>query len=124
MPPKKRKDLDSDYDSDYDSEGEIISRPKRRSKTKPTGRVKKQRRAVKPVLNLPPELVWEICSHLDFCDLFSLSRTCSNFRTMLTQPGASVLFKQARARNKISELSVSMDDLSYAALLFSKNCYL
>ncbi|GAA5942007.1 F-box protein [Sporobolomyces koalae] len=120
MPSKKRKVLESDYDS----EDEETSRSRRRRTTKPKGRVKKQRRAIKPALNLPLDLVWEICTLVDFCDLFSLSRTCSSLRSMLTRPGATVLFKQARARNEIPELSASMDDLSYAALLFSKNCYL
>ncbi|GAA5942004.1 F-box protein [Sporobolomyces koalae] len=119
MPPKKRKDLDSDYEPEV----EKTSHSTRRSTTKPTGRVKRERRAPKPVPHLPLDLVWEICTRLEFCDLFSLSRTCSNFRTVLTQPEASALFKQARARDGIPELSVSMDDLSYAALLFSKNCY-
>ncbi|GAA5942013.1 uncharacterized protein JCM15063_004271 [Sporobolomyces koalae] len=115
MPPKKRKNSDKDYDP---------TNERRSSHGKSAKRTKKKTRAFKPVLNLPLDLVWEICTYLDFSDLFALSRSCRSIRAMLTQPSASTLFKQARLRNKISELALPMDDLSYAALLFSKNCYL
>ncbi|GAA5932314.1 F-box protein [Sporobolomyces koalae] len=114
MPPKKRKELEEAYDP-------TVERSSRHRKTAKS--TKKKTRAIKPVMNLPLDVVWELCTYLDFSDLFALSMSCRSIRAMLTQPNASSLLKAARLRNEIAELALPMDDLSYAALLFSKNCY-
>ncbi|GAA5932317.1 F-box protein [Sporobolomyces koalae] len=114
MSPKKRKDLDEHCDSTDE----------RRSSHHNTAKsTKEDTQAMETVGNLPLDVVWEVCTYLDFADLFALSRSCRSIRAMLTQPNASTLFIQARLRNEIAELALPMNDLSYAALLFSENCF-
>ncbi|GAA5895803.1 F-box protein [Sporobolomyces salmoneus] len=85
-------------------------------------RVKGKKGALKGVLELPMDLIWEICTHLDVGDLLALSNTNKSFRSVVTGESSSMLFKRARQRIGLPELLSPMPDLRYAELMFGKGC--
>ncbi|GAA6013254.1 hypothetical protein JCM11491_006331 [Sporobolomyces phaffii] len=118
MAPKAaRTSLDS-----ADSAGGASAAPKRPRTSQ--SRVKGKKGALKVVMTLPVDLIYEICTHLEMGDLFALSNTSKAFRQVVTGENASSLFKRARERSEMPELLVPMSDLRYAALMFGKNCHL
>ncbi|GAA5898967.1 F-box protein [Sporobolomyces salmoneus] len=85
-------------------------------------RVKGRKGALQGVLELPMDLIWEICTHLDVGDLLALSNTNNSFRSVVTGESSSMLFKRARLRIGLPELLSPMPDLRYAELMFWKGC--
>ncbi|GAA5898979.1 F-box protein [Sporobolomyces salmoneus] len=85
-------------------------------------RVKGRKGALQGVLELPMDLIWEICTHLDVGDLLALSNTNKSFRSVVTGESSSMLFKRARQRIGLPELLSPMPDLRYAELMFGKGC--
>ncbi|PRQ77074.1 hypothetical protein AAT19DRAFT_12492 [Rhodotorula toruloides] len=83
----------------------------------------KGRKGAMAVFNaLPIDLIFDIASHLDPCDLYVLSRTCKVFRSVVTGTNSQALWQEARARVGLPELELPMTDLQYAHLLFGKGC--
>ncbi|BGP04422.1 hypothetical protein JCM10049v2_000223 [Rhodotorula toruloides] len=83
----------------------------------------KGRKGAMAVFNaLPIDLIFDIASHLDPCDLYVLSRTCKVFRSVVTGTNSQALWQEARARVGLPELALPMTDLQYAHLLFGKGC--
>ncbi|GAA5994386.1 hypothetical protein JCM5350_005171 [Sporobolomyces pararoseus] len=85
-------------------------------------RVKGKKGALRRVLDLPVDLIWEICTHLDVQSLLALSNTNKSFRTVVTGEASKVLFKRARQRIGMPELLLPMPDLRYATLIYGKGC--
>ncbi|GAA5950343.1 hypothetical protein JCM3765_004514 [Sporobolomyces pararoseus] len=96
--------------------------PKRPRKTQ--SRVKGKQGAFKKAMDLPVDLIWEVCTHLDVQDLLALSTTNKNFRAVVTGEGSSTLFEKARKRLGMPELQVPMTDLQYASMIYGKGCNL
>ncbi|GAA5898982.1 uncharacterized protein JCM6883_003499 [Sporobolomyces salmoneus] len=97
------------------------SAPAKRAR-KTQSRVKGRKGALKLVMDLPIDLIWEICTHLEPCDLLALSGTDRRFRAVVTGEGSSTLWTRARKRVGLPDLQVPMSELRYATLMFGKGC--
>ncbi|GAA5993305.1 hypothetical protein JCM5350_005088 [Sporobolomyces pararoseus] len=118
MPPRAKNTDTATVASSSDAPPQPA--PKRQRKTQ--SRVKGRQGALKKAMDLPVDLIWEICTHLDVQDLFALSNTNKNFRAVVTGEGSSVLFEKARKRLEMPELKIPMTDLQYAAMIYGKGC--
>ncbi|GAA5898621.1 F-box protein [Sporobolomyces salmoneus] len=87
-------------------------------------RVKGRKGALRGVLELPMDLIWEICTHLDVGDLLTLSNTNKAFRSVVTGESSRTLFKRARQRIGLPELLSPIPDLRYAELMYGKGCHI
>ncbi|GAA5950337.1 hypothetical protein JCM3765_004512 [Sporobolomyces pararoseus] len=120
MPPKKIVGVSENGSEPSQDSAPPQPAPKRARNAQ--SRVKGKKGALKRVLDLPVDLIWEICSHLDVQGLLALSNTNKSFRTVVTGESSKAFFKRARERIEMPELLLPMSDLRYATLIYGKGC--
>ncbi|GAA5950324.1 hypothetical protein JCM3765_004505 [Sporobolomyces pararoseus] len=120
MPPKKT--VEASGDSIEPSQDSASPQPAPKRARNAQSRVKGKKGALERVLDLPVDLIWEICSHLDVQGLLALSNTNKSFRTVVTGESSKTFFKRARERIGMPELLLPMSDLRYATLIYGKGC--
>ncbi|GAA6059383.1 hypothetical protein JCM10212_003281 [Sporobolomyces blumeae] len=98
--------------------------PKRPRASRPSApsRVRGKKGRLSGFMRLPLDMVFQICTHLEVPDLFTLSNCSKATRAVVTGPSSAGLWKRARAAMAMPELEVPMTDLQYAALMFGKGC--
>ncbi|KAL0064198.1 hypothetical protein AAF712_008920 [Marasmius tenuissimus] len=72
--------------------------------------------------DLPLDLVYEICSHLEPFDLLRLSRASRELRRMLLTKASQSMWRRARANSGIPEPIGSMSEPAFASLVFEAHC--
>ncbi|KAJ8075595.1 hypothetical protein PM082_021225 [Marasmius tenuissimus] len=72
--------------------------------------------------DLPLDLVYEICSHLEPFDLLRLSRASRELRRMLLTKASQSMWRRARANSGIPEPIGSMSEPAFASLIFEAHC--
>ncbi|BGP19292.1 hypothetical protein JCM10213v2_007379 [Rhodosporidiobolus nylandii] len=95
--------------------------------SKNKGKAKKASEPVKSpysaglVLDLPFDLLSEVCSYLDSADLISLAKVDKSFRTLFLSPETRSFWAKVRRRDGY-ELPKAMDELEFALLVHGKAC--
>ncbi|GAA6054364.1 hypothetical protein JCM3770_003338 [Rhodotorula araucariae] len=119
----KARAVDSD-DADGGDEDEA-PRKKARKVTKGGGKARKKGEGKLEVLKtLPVELLVEIFSHLDPNDLLALSMVNKQCRALLTANSSARLWKDARQRLDLTDVSAcGFTEWQYAHLMFGKHCF-
>ncbi|GAA5978634.1 hypothetical protein JCM5350_002460 [Sporobolomyces pararoseus] len=119
----ERMPLDGGDHSPDDTAPQPLAKRQRRNEAVPgQKRIRGRQGALKKLLDLPVDLILEICTHLDPGDLLVLSNTNKAFHSILTGESSGGLFRRARQRLGMPELLVPMTDLQYATLIFGKGC--
>lgn len=110
---------------------------KKAKSTKPKATNKNKTTNKKPVLrgkakaafqkgfqNAPIDILQEISSHLDPKTLLALTQTCRVTRALMLDPSTAPIWKAAREREGIPELtSKAMSEIELARFLFVKTCH-
>ncbi|TNY21107.1 hypothetical protein DMC30DRAFT_395718 [Rhodotorula diobovata] len=118
----KGKAVEVDDDDEGDDEGQPRKKARKAVKGKQKGRSKGTAK-LEVLKTLPVEMLTEIFSHLDPGDLLPLSMVNKQYRSLLTAKSSGRLWKVARDRLKIKDLSAGgSTEWQYASLLFAKTC--
>ncbi|KAI1795648.1 hypothetical protein LXA43DRAFT_730988 [Ganoderma leucocontextum] len=88
-------------------------------------RPRAQQKTVKMLEEMPLDVLYEICSHLDPCNLLALTRTSKGLRTVLTQRNCAFIWRASRALVGLLDpvKSFGMSEPAFASILFSTHCH-
>ncbi|KAI5475202.1 hypothetical protein MNV49_001826 [Pseudohyphozyma bogoriensis] len=121
-----------DDENGYDEEDEPVIKKKKatpkKSNTKGAGGKKgaaaPRRARLSVFVNLPLDVVCEILGHLDVQTLLALTRTSQVFRSILVAPSGKGLWKAARERVMLPDLTATdLTEWAYASLVYERSCH-